>query len=339
MFLIDKYRPTDVKQVFFHKKLLELLKNMSSDSAIPHIIFYGSHGVGKKTIINLFLQMLFDETVHKTKLVEYQINGSGNKITPEKIKQSNYHIVIDPKNNNSDRYLIHDIVKEYAKIKPFNIFKTNRNFKVVLINNLDNLTYYAQTSLRRTMEVYNKNCRFIMWCHSLSKVIKPLQSRCICIRIPSPTDSEMFRYAIRISCKEQNPLELEEYQEIVKNANGNIKELLWDLEFRKYYGHGSKSDYISSIHEIIRLILEKKIPNIKKIELIIYNLMITNIDATDIMRDIVDNICHSEKFNDDVKQKIMFECAEVEYRMAKGRRQIIHFRNLISSVLLIMCKE
>src|SRR3989338_10249134 len=117
MFFIDKYRPNNIGTIFFHKELFELLQNMSKDPAIPHIIFYGAHGTGKKTIINLFLEMLFDNTVHKIKSVNYNIIGSGNKSNPEEIKQSNYHIVIDPKNNNSDRYLIHDIVKEYAKIK------------------------------------------------------------------------------------------------------------------------------------------------------------------------------------------------------------------------------
>ena len=61
------------------------------------------------------------------------------------------------------------------------------------------MSYYAQTSLRRTMERYNDKCRFMMWCKSLSKVIEPLQSRCICLRIPSPTDDELFRYIFKIS--------------------------------------------------------------------------------------------------------------------------------------------
>jgi replication factor C subunit 3/5 len=343
MFLIDKYRPTDVRSVFFHKELLELLQNMSHDSAIPHIIFYGAHGVGKKTIINLFLEMIFDNTVHKTKIVNYDIVGSGNKICSEEIKQSNYHIVIDPKNNNSDRYLIHDVVKEYAKIRPFNIYKTNRNFKVVLINNLDNLTYYAQTSLRRTMEIYNKNCRFIMWCHSLSKVIKPLQSRCICIRVPSPSNSELFKYAITISCKEKVPLSLEQYNEIVQNANGNIKIVLWDLQYYKFGYSGSNSECKTYVNKIINLLLEnndeniRKIEkNIKEIESIIYGSTITNIDGTEIMRELIDNICKSDKFSDSIKQKIIFDSAEIEYRMAKGRRQIIHFRNLIISILMAL---
>jgi DNA polymerase III delta prime subunit len=111
---------------------------MSKDEAIPHIIFYGPEGSGKKTMIRLFLEMLFDSSVHRTVDVAYKVSGSTSKNKVEKIKQSNYHIVINPKNNNYDRYLIHDIVKEYAKRKSLGAYKTDRSFKVVSINNLDN---------------------------------------------------------------------------------------------------------------------------------------------------------------------------------------------------------
>jgi replication factor C subunit 3/5 len=55
MFLIDKYRPMTKETIFFHKELIELLECMSKDEAIPHIIFYGPDGSGKKTTIRFFL--------------------------------------------------------------------------------------------------------------------------------------------------------------------------------------------------------------------------------------------------------------------------------------------
>ena len=335
MFLIDKYRPLILKYVFFHKKLIELLKVMSKDEAIPHIIFYGPEGSGKKTIIRLFLEMLFDETVHKIKDTTYKVIGSGNKIILEKVKQSNYHIVIDPKNNNFDRYLIHDIVKEYAKRRSLNVFQTTRSFKVVLINNLDNMSYYAQTSLRRTMERYNDKCRFIMWCRSLSKVIKPLQSRCICLRVPSPDDIELFQYIFKISVKENILLGLNQYNDIINKANGNIKTALWDLEFYRY-SYNSNTDYYDSLNKIVELILELKLSNIIEIRHIIFNLMITNYNRTTIMKDIIDTLCTCDKLSDNIKQKIVYESAEIEYQLVKGRREIIQFDALITSILKII---
>lgn len=334
MFLIDKYRPTVKENIFFHKELIELLDIMSKDEAIPHIIFYGPEGSGKKTMIRLFLEMLFDSSVHRTVDVPYKVSGSTSKNKVEKIKQSNYHIVINPKNNNYDRYLIHDIVKEYAKRKSLGAYKTDRSFKVVSINNLDNMSYYAQTALRRTMERYDK-CRFVMWCKSLSKVIKPLQSRCICLRIPAPNDIELFRYVIRIAGKEGIVLSLDQYVDIVKKSNGDIKRALWELEFYRF-NYKINTDYYESLEKIMVLVLEPKLRNMIEIRNIIFNLMITNFDGTTIMRDLMDYVCMNDKITDSAKQKIIHESSEIEYQLVKSRRKIFQFDALISTIMTVL---
>jgi replication factor C subunit 3/5 len=333
MFFIDKYKPTNKKEAFFHKQILELLEIMSKDDAIPHIIFYGPSGSGKKTLISIFLEMLFDKSVHRSRGVQYKVSGSGSKTSVEVVKQSNYHIVIEPKNNNFDRYVIHDIVKEYAK----NIggFRTARSFKIVLINNIDNLSYYAQTSLRRTMEKYNEKCRFIMWCKSLSKVIKPLQSRCVCLRIPTPTDEELFQYIFKISVNEQMFLELEQYNTIITKSSGNIKTALWMLNMYKYDYYDTTTDYEIAIDEIVKLILELKIENIMTIRTIVSSLKITTFEGSMIMKDIVDKLCFSDKLSDKAKFEIVQNAAEIEYQLIKGRREIIQFDTLVANVMKI----
>lgn len=338
MFLIDEYRPLTKDGIFFHKQLVELLECMSKDDAIPHIIFYGPDGSGKKTIIRLFLTMLFNENVHNTKDTTYKVVGSSSKIVLEQIKQSNYHIVIDPKGNNFDRYLIHDVVKEYAKRGTINVFKSKRPFKIVLINNIDNMSHNPQASLRRTMERYNKNVRFIMGCKSLSKIIKPLQSRCMCIRIPSPSDTELFEYIFKISISEGINLSLKNYIDIVKKANGNIKIALWELDFCRY-NYNLSTDYYDSLSSIIQLVLEPNLSNIITIRNIIFTLMITNFTGTTIMRDLLDYICMSQHITNSAKQQIVKECVEFEYQLVKGRREIIQFDAVITTIMKIIHEE
>ena len=311
---------------------------MSKDDAIPHIIFYGPEGSGKKTIIRLFLEMLFDRIVHRNKDVSFMVSGSGNHTQCEKVKQSNYHIVIDPKNNNFDRYLIQDIVKEYAKRRSLGIFKTKKAFKVVRINNLDNMSYYAQTSLRRTMERYNDKCRFIMWCKSLSKVIEPLQSRCICLRIAAPSDAELFQYIFKISVMEGMKLTMQEYAKIIEKSNGNIKRGLWELDFYRFK-YTLDTNYFESINNIIKLVIKPSLSNMAEIRNIIFNLMITNFEATTIMTDLLDTACMSDKISDESKQKIVCAGATIENQLVKGRRNIIHFDLLIISIMKILYDE
>jgi replication factor C subunit 3/5 len=339
MFLIDKYRPNTKNESEFHKDVIDMLEIMSKDNAIPHLILYGPDGSGKRTIIHIFLEMLFGKGVHNAKEISYEIVSSGGKKTTEKVRQSNYHIEINPKGTNYDRYLIHDIVKEYAKSKSLNtIFEKNKQFKLVLINNVDNLSPGAQMALRRTMEVYSDKCRFIMWCKSLSKLIKELQSRCIKQRIPAPTDSDIFRYIFKVSIKEKTYLNLEQYSTIVLKANGNIKQALWELQFFKF-GYNVNTEYLKTLDRIVELLLEADINRIKDIRECFFHLMITNFTGTVILRDLVDRIYISPFLEKETKQKIVSKGAEIEYKLMKGRRDIIHLDAFVFDALNWIYKQ
>ena len=174
--------------------------------------------------------MLYDETVHDTADTAYLVTGSGNVPKNVYIKQSDFHIVIEPKGNNSDRYLIQDVVKKYAKQPPMRVSSSNRVFKTVLINNIDKLSYYGQTSLRRTLEKYSDTCRFIMWSRSLSKVIEPLRSRCYCFRIKAPTRNQIIHILLKIAAKEGIDLDMEEFTKIAVKSGGNIKKAIWSMD-------------------------------------------------------------------------------------------------------------
>ena len=57
----------------------------------------------------------------------------------------------------------------------------------MIINDVDKLTMAAQAALRRTMEKYMKQCRIILTAETLGRIIKPLRSRCLMIRVPAPS--------------------------------------------------------------------------------------------------------------------------------------------------------
>ena len=106
--------------------------------------------------------------------------------------------------------------------------------KQQIINNLDNLTRNAQTSLRCTIENHSSTCRFIMWCHSLSKVIPPLRSRCVCIHIPEQDDDDLKEWLLHIAFLERIPVSADIINEIIDNSNGNLKTILWKLTLYNY---------------------------------------------------------------------------------------------------------
>ena len=69
----------------------------------------------------------------------------------------------------------------------------NRTFKVVVLSEVDRLSRQAQAALRRTMEKYTAACRLILCCNSASRVIEPVRSRCLGIRVAAPSHEEVSK--------------------------------------------------------------------------------------------------------------------------------------------------
>lgn len=333
MFFIDKYGVnTDDELLMFHKESLDMLKIMAQDDSVPHIIFYGPEGSGKKAVIDKFLEMLYGSTVHKTNDIEYTVTGSGNNSSVLMIKQSNFHIVIEPGNNNFDRYMIHDIVKDYAQKLPMQFIKSNRGFKTVLINNIDNLSYYAQTSLRRTMEKYSNSCRFIMWSQSLSRVIDPLKSRCFCFRITPPSDTDIMKALCVICAHEEIEMSFMSLLDIVKRCNGNIKEAMWLLEL--YHRTGEREPFYKRlITRIVDHILKLNLDKIREIRLVFYRLMTSNITETKIVRMILEDLIVREELSSKAIEKIIEKGSIYEHRLVMSRRQIFQLDAFVVSIM------
>lgn len=337
MLFIDKYSPKNIKDVSFHKQEFELLKKMSEDNSVPHIIFYGPEGSGKKTLIKLFLEMLYGKDVHKLNDSLYKVPGSGSSVTDVMIKQSNYHIVIEPNNNNFDRYLIQDVVKNYAQKVPLDVFTSKKTFKIVLIDNVDNLSYYAQTSLRRTMEKYSETCRFIMWSRSLSRVIDPIRSRCYNFKVNAPSDEEMLELIIKVSHGESMDLTLHNYTEIIDLSNGNAKKTLWLLQLKKMNIPYATS-YDKIIKEIIDILLTCHVDAILNIRILLYDIMITNITGTQIIKDIVNRLYSNINLTDNCKMNIAEVAAKFEHNLIIGRREINHLEAFIAGTIYVLNK-
>lgn len=318
---------------FFHKETIDLLKTISEDNSAPHIIFYGNAGSGKRMLIKKFLEMIYDDDVNKETDTTYTINGSGNTEKNMIIKQSNYHIVIEPQDNNFDKFLVQHIVKEYAKKISLNVFKTQKSYKVVLINNMDKLSYYAQTSLRRTMEKYSYICRFIMWTNSLSKIIEPIRSRCLCIRVESPSFDELFNLLFILNIKDNINLELNDYSKILNQCDRNVNKTLWLLDLHKY-GLKYNNSYEFVIDNLVEKIKQLNVDNIRDL---LYRLIVANINCSNIILSITEQLCKLPLDGVTI-YKIVESASIYEYNIVRGRRNIIHIEAFIFSVMNILNK-
>ena len=72
---------------------------------------------------------------------------------------------------------------------------------VVVINEADTLSRDAQAALRRTMEKYMSNLRIILCANSTSRLIAPIKSRCLLIRVAAPNTEEVTSFGTLSLCQ------------------------------------------------------------------------------------------------------------------------------------------
>ena len=110
---------------------------------------------------------------------------------------------------------------------------------MLIINEADKLTKDAQGGLRRTMEKYMKNCRMILLCNHMHRIISPIRSRCLNIRISSPTEPEIAQIIAEVAKSESNTIgnftfNNEIYSLIAGTCERNLRTALIQLQAARF---------------------------------------------------------------------------------------------------------
>ncbi len=221
----DKFRPKSFEELGFHEDISYLLLKIQHSGEVPHMLFYGPSGSGKRTRIRTFLTALFGEESRKvtlsTKMVP--VNDAGKKIEIS-ILSSHYHVEVNLADvGNYDRQVIQHLIKEIAETKAVSFsnpqhsqdddwptIKGNSSsssasspppppFKIIVLTEVERLSAGAQQALRRTMEQQMSTCRLILCSQNSSRVSRPLQSRCFLIRVSAPTEQEIIPILQRVA--------------------------------------------------------------------------------------------------------------------------------------------
>jgi hypothetical protein len=154
-----------IRELSTHKKIYEKLDYFYNSNKIPHLIFHGSSGSGKRTIVDNFLNKIYNNDKQKIKTNVMFVNcahGKGIKFIREELKffaKTNIHL------NNGV------------------IFKT-----IVLLN-AEYLTIDAQSALRRCIELFSYNTRFFIIVENKHKLLNPILSRFCEIYVPEHIDN------------------------------------------------------------------------------------------------------------------------------------------------------
>jgi len=158
-----------------------------------------------------------------------------------------------------------------------------------------------------------------------------LKSRCLCFKVPSPTESDIFTYVFKVNIAEKMNLDFFKLSDISEKSNGNIKKALWILQLVKSK-YDYNTEYNKSLKNLVNIILKYDLNTINEIRNILYNIMITNIDGTQIICDILTEIL-KRKISESLKCSIINLAAKYDHNIVRGRREIIHLEAFIVSIM------
>merc|ERR1712118_371553 len=99
-------------------------------------------------------------------------------------------------------------------------------FKILILNNFDQLSKEAQHSLQTIMEKYSTVCRLIICCKNVSKIIEHIYSRCIVIRVPATKQKDISLLLRSISIKEKIHLPRQLAESIAYFSNRNLRKAI-----------------------------------------------------------------------------------------------------------------
>ncbi|KAI6078507.1 hypothetical protein LUU34_00043000 [Aix galericulata] len=223
---VDKYRPGSLGRLDFHRQQAAQLRCLVQCGDFPHLLVYGPSGAGKKTRIMCLLRELYGPGVEKLRIEHQSITAPSKKKIEISTIASNYHLEVNPSDaGNNDRVVIQELLKTVAQSQQLET-STQRDFKVVLLTEVDKLTKDAQHALRRTMEKYMATCRLILCCNSISKIIAPIQSRCLAIRVPAPSIEDICNVLSSVCKKEGLTLPQELAQRLAEKSGRNLRKAL-----------------------------------------------------------------------------------------------------------------
>jgi len=143
--------------------VIKQLNYFISIRKIPNLIFHGSSGTGKRTIVGNFINQIY--------------GGDRNRI------KSNV-MFVNCAHGKGIRF-IRDELKYFAKANMQ--CNDNNMFKSIVLMNADELTIDAQSALRRCIELFSHNTRFFIIVENKYKLLNPILSRFCEIYIPDKT--------------------------------------------------------------------------------------------------------------------------------------------------------
>jgi len=309
---VEKYRPRTLDEVVGQEDIIARLKAYAATGNMPHLLFAGPAGVGKTTSAIALARDLFGEAWQQN---YYDMNASDER-------------GID---------VVRTKIKDIARIAPFG----GSPFKIIFLDEADNLTSDAQAALRRTMETYTKTSRFILGANYSSRLIEPIQSRCAVFRF-RPLKGEAIRAFLgKIAKAEKLTVTEDGMEALVYVAQGDMRKAVNSLQVAATLATTIDGDALykaaSTVRpEEVRKLIERALGGefLQARESLDQLLIEYGLSGEDVVRQL-----HRSVFDlnvpDEYKVRLLDRIGEADFRLIEGSNERIQIEALLAHFALL----
>jgi len=307
---VEKYRPQALADVVGHPSITERLQSYVARDDLPHLLFAGPAGTGKTTASIAIAKEIYGDDWQDNFL---ELNASDER-------------GID---------VVRDRIKDFARTS-FGGY----DHRIIFLDEADALTDDAQSALRRTMEQFSENTRFILSCNYSSKIIDPIQSRCAVFRF-SPIDDDAVAAHLRdLAAREDLEYTDDGIDALVYAADGDMRRAINALQAASATGDVVDEETVFAItatarpEEIEDMVTEAIAGDFTAARSTLDDLISNRGLAGG---DIIDQV-HRSVWEFDVEEaaavRLLDRLGEADYRIAEGANERVQLEALLASVAL-----
>lgn len=307
----EKYRPRRFEELVGQVEVVRRVKALTNSMNIPHLLFAGPAGTGKSTLALITVRDLFGDSWRENYL---ELNASDER-------------GID---------VVRQKVKDFARTKAIGKVP----FKVIFLDEADALTREAQQALRRTMENYTSTCRFILSCNYSSKILDPIQSRCVVFRFQLLEKKEIKKRIDLITQDEGLTITPEAFDALYEASTGDCRRVINLLQATASISPNITPELINTIvsqakPSDIRIILDYALSGDfqNSREKLLDIMLKDSVSGQDVIKAIQKEVWNLP-IDSLLKVKLTEKTGEAEFRLVEGSDEFIQLEALLASFIL-----